>query len=103
MIFFKKVKHGVFHDNKIKLQQNEINTKRYTRLSFQIKISKYEKLRKTNKKVGKKLKDQKYNFNIGRMWLAKTLVFSKKESLLTESRIPKMAVCGAKVGNIKVI
>ena len=27
---------------------------------------------------------------------------SDKELLLTESRIPRMAVCGVKVGNIKV-
>ena len=29
------------------------------------------------------------------------LLFSKHELLLTESRIPRMAVCGARVGNIK--
>ena len=30
------------------------------------------------------------------------LLFSKKEFLLIESRIPRMTVCGVKVGNIKV-
>ena len=32
----------------------------------------------------------------------KILLSSKKELLLTESGIPRMAVCGVKVGNIKV-
>ena len=36
------------------------------------------------------------------MWLISILLFSKKELILTESRIPRMAVCGVKVGNIKV-
>ena len=31
-IFFNK--HAIFHYNKLKLQQNDINTKRYTRLKF---------------------------------------------------------------------
>ena len=32
LIFFNK--HAIFHYNKLKLQQNDINTKRYTRLKF---------------------------------------------------------------------
>ena len=43
---------------------------------------------------------QTYNLNISRMWLINILLFSKKELFLTESRIPRMAVCAVKVGNI---
>ena len=38
-----------------------------------------------------------YNININGMWLIRTVSFSKMESLLTESRNPKTAVCGIKV------
>ena len=31
---------------------------------------------------------------MSRMWLISILLFSKKELLLTESRIPRIAVCG---------
>ena len=43
-----------------------------------------------------------YNFSISRMWLIKTSLFWKMESLLVKSRIPKMTVCGVKVGKIKL-
>ena len=43
-----------------------------------------------------------YNLNIGRMRLIKISLFSKKELLLTKSKISKMVVCGVKVGNIQV-
>ena len=36
------------------------------------------------------------------MRLIRISLFSKKDLLLTGSRILRMAVCGAKVGNIKV-
>ena len=40
--------------------------------------------------------------NISRIWQIKTLLL-KLESLLAGARIPKMAVCGVKVGRIKLI
>ena len=43
-----------------------------------------------------------YNLNISIMWLIKTLLFLRMESLLPESRIQKIAVCGAKVGKISL-
>ena len=39
-----------------------------------------------------------YNLDISRKSLTKTLLLSKKKSLLMESKIPKMAVCRVKVG-----
>ena len=45
---------------------------------------------------------QTHNLNISRMRLMKILLFSKKKLMLKESKIPRMAVCGVKVGNIKV-
>ena len=36
------------------------------------------------------------------MWLIKILLCSKKDLLLAVLRIPRMAVSGVKVGNIKV-
>ena len=36
LIFFNK--HTIFHYNKLKLQQNDINTKRYTRLKFKQRL-----------------------------------------------------------------
>ena len=50
--FFITNKHTIFHYNKLKLQQNYINTKRYTRLKF--KGYKLLKLRKSNQKQNKK-------------------------------------------------
>ena len=43
-----------------------------------------------------------YNLSISRMSLIKILLFPKKELFLKESRIPKMTVCGVKVGNNRV-
>ena len=43
------------------------------------------------------------NLNVSRMWLIKTLLFSKKETLCTESRIPKMAIYCVKVDNISIL
>ena len=43
-----------------------------------------------------------YNLNIRRMRLINTLLFLKMESLLADSRIPKMIACSVKVGNIKL-
>ena len=43
-----------------------------------------------------------YNLSINRIWLLRHLLFSKMESLFAESRNPKMAVCGVKVGKIKL-
>ena len=40
-----------------------------------------------------------HNLDVIRVWLIKTLLISRKESLLTESRISKMAAYGVKVGN----
>ena len=36
------------------------------------------------------------------MWLISILLFSKNELLLTESKIPRMAVCDVKVDNIRL-
>ena len=44
----------------------------------------------------------RHNLKISRMWLIKILLSSENALLLTESRIPRTAVCGVKVGNIKV-
>ena len=43
-----------------------------------------------------------YNLNISRMSLLNILVFLKKDSLLADSRIPKMTACGVEVGNVKL-
>ena len=43
-----------------------------------------------------------YNLNINRIRLLRTLLFSKMESFFVESRNPEMAVCGVKVGEIKL-
>ena len=50
-------KHTIFHYNKLKLQHNDINTKSYTILK--IKVAKYEKLRKANKKWTRKTNNKK--------------------------------------------
>ena len=34
--------------------------------------------------------------------MIRILLFLKKDFLLIESRIPRMTVCGVKVGNIKI-
>ena len=43
-----------------------------------------------------------YNLNISWIRLIKTLLLLKMNSLLTELKIPKMEVCGVKVGKIKL-
>ena len=43
-----------------------------------------------------------YNLNISRIRLIKTLLLLKMNSLLTDLKIPKMEVCGVKVGKIKL-
>ena len=42
------------------------------------------------------------NLNISKMWLIKTLLFFRMKSLFAESRMPKMTVCGGKVGKLKI-
>ena len=49
-MIFLKINIQFFIKDKLKLQQNDIRTKRFTRLSFQIKVAKYEKLRKGKQK-----------------------------------------------------
>ena len=45
---------------------------------------------------------QTHNLNLNRMWFIKALLFSINESLLAESKIPKITVYCVKAGNIKV-
>ena len=56
LTFFNK--HTIFHYNKLKLQQNDINTKRYTRLKFKHK-QKQNKTKKTQKKHTQNKKQNK--------------------------------------------
>ena len=44
----------------------------------------------------------RYNLNNSRMCLIKTFLFLKMDSLIVESLISEMAVCGVEVGKIKL-